>query len=63
MTGSNTLPQKRTSPSVTPIHRPATAAMAKPMTVAASVAPRLSKNQPFETPPASASTAWTGVAT
>ncbi len=63
MIGSNTLPQKRTSPSVTPIHSPATAAIAKPSAVAASVAPRLSKSQPPEMPSPSASAAWTGVAT
>ena len=46
-----------------PIHRPATAAIAKPMATAVSVATRLSKNQPLEMPPASASRAWSGVAT
>ncbi len=62
-TGSKTSPQKRTSPSVTPIQRPTAAAIAKPTPVAASVAPRLSKNQPADTPSESASTAWPGVAT
>jgi hypothetical protein len=41
VTGSKTLPQKRVMPSVTPIHRPATAAIMKPTNAANSVAPRL----------------------
>ena len=60
MTGSKTSRQKRTSPSVTPIQSPNTAAIAKPTSVAESVAQRLPQNQSL---PATASNACTGVAT